>query len=548
MSGGSQGDWHAPADRLALFMRRYGLNEDRVARQLGWTADKLRAYIAPDARRRKLPSDIADTAVDKLLMRYRVALAHKTLMGASSKPLTPMDAGARRSSVPSQFARSVVDRRSVIHADATADQLKAAEEASNSGSSNRKRKRKVIVQALAASGPVKEGDAVTDQLDVRKAKRVLTELICPIRLDVDLDGVRFQDTFLLNAANPMCSPEAIASQIAIDEKMSDKLKDAIAESIRRQILAFTSCISTERHTDRLHPIYLDLVINGFSLRDQFEWDIANGLTAAQKFASTLCADLNLPAPFETAIVFSIYEQVAAYRTAVNGRKWIGNSHFHVKNSGIAVPAGSAGYIETMPPLDDVIRDETTANLWQPVLSELSREERTYLSARFTATRAPTSWKSAPVVSQINDQKRSSRHLSRENRGVPRPINPFIVYCQMQKEALGKTRRSASETRKIFGDMWRKCTDEEKDYYSRLTEIENEKRRRDHVLDLRDRAIVEWEEEEARRKGLVSSSTLETSAEYLRGLLLEDYMNERHEVDQNRAEAGAETGDEEDEDM
>lgn len=43
--------------------------------------------------------------------------------------------------------------------------------------------------------------------------------------------------------------------------------------------------------------------------------------------------------------------------------------------------------------------------------------------------------------------------------LPRPINPFIVYCQMQKEALGKTRRSASETRKIMGDMWRKCTDE-----------------------------------------------------------------------------------------
>ncbi|KAG6611870.1 SWI-SNF chromatin remodeling complex, Snf5 subunit [Phytophthora cinnamomi] len=562
MSGGGPGDWHSAADRLALFMQRYAVPDEKVARQLGWPEEQLRAYLSPEARRLKAASDIADTAVDKLLMRYRVALAHQTLKSAATKPLKPLDGGSRRSTAPTQFGRNVGDRRSIIHADATPAQLKAAAEVEQAATGNRKRKRRVIVQPLDApsskvkvaapkeeAGNEKAGaDSTTDQLDVRKSRQTnKPELICPIRLDVDLDGVRFQDTFLVNAALTTCSPEIIATQIAQDEKMSAKLKDAIAESIRRQILTFTSCLSTEQKSGRIYPIYLDLIIDGFSLRDQFEWDISNDCIATQAFASTLCADLNLPKKFEPAIVFSIYEQVAAYRIALSGSKWIGTNPFQVKGTGLTLPTSSAGYIEVMPPLDDVVRSTADAKLWQPVLSELSREERTYLSARLTATRAPTTWKSPAMTSQSNGRsKRPPRPVAKEDR-LPRPINPFIVYCQMQKEALGKTRRSASETRKIMGDMWRKCTDEEKEYYSQLTEVENEKRRRDHILDMRDRAIADWEEDEARRKGLLASTTLEASAEYFRGLLLENYMSERHEVDMNKVESAAETGEEDETD-
>ncbi|KAG7376629.1 hypothetical protein PHYPSEUDO_013026 [Phytophthora pseudosyringae] len=569
MSGGGSGDWHSAADRLALFMQRYAVADDKVAKQLGWPEEQLRAYLSPEARRLKAASDISDTAVDKLLMRYRVALARQTLKSAPTKPLKPLDGSSRRSAVPTQLGRCVGDRRSIVHADATPTQLKAAAEVEQPATGNRKRKRRVIVQPLDASKakakaavPKEEATkdnadtgSTTDQLDVRKPRPVAKpELICPIRLDVDLDGVRFQDTFLVNAALTTCSPEVLATQIAQDEKMSDKLKDAIAESIRRQILVFTSsCMTIEHESGRLYPIYLDLIIEGFSLRDQFEWDISNDCIATETFASTLRADLNLPRAFEPAIAFSIYEQVAAYRIVLNGRKWIGKNPFQVKGTGVTLPTSSAGYIEVMPPLDDVVRRPDDAKLWQPVLSELSREERTYLSARFTAARAPTTWKSTPMVSETNRRsKRPPRPVSKENR-LPRSINPFIVYCQMQKKVLGKTRRSASETRKIMGDMWRKCTEEEKEYYSQLTEVENEKRRRDHILDMRDRAIADWEEDEARRKGLLASTTLEASAEYFRGLLLEralwdqNYMSERHEVDMNREESAVETGEEDEDD-
>ncbi|CAH0482683.1 unnamed protein product [Peronospora belbahrii] len=535
-------------------MQRYAVSDDQTTRQLGWSRDQLRAYLSPEPRRIRTASDIADTAVDKLLMRYRVALAHQTLKSAVMKPLKPFDGSLRRSAAPLQFGRNAVDgRRSIIYADAaTSMQQKVATGVEQTG--NRKRKRRVIVLPLDASATKVETVVSNDssrktkvnlgstasQLVVRKTRHVFakTELICPIRLDVDLDGIRFQDTFLVNSALTTCSPEILACHIAQDEQMSEKHRDAIAESIRRQMFMYNSCLSTKLKNGRICPIYVDLIIDGFSLRDQFEWDISNDCHAAQTFASTLCADLNLPKAFEPAIVFSIVEQVMAYRIALNGHKWIGANPFQAKGTDVTLSTSSAGYIETMPPVDDIVRDTNDANLWQPILSELSSEERTYLSSQLAAARAPTTWKSMPVLLRTNGRSnRSVRPVLKENR-LPRPVNPFIVYCQMQKEALGKTRRSASEARKIMGDMWRKCTEEEKEYYAQVTEVENEKRRRDHILDMRDRAIADWEEDEARRKGLLASTTLEASTDHIRGLLLENYMSERHEVDMNRQEESA----------
>ncbi|RQM16448.1 hypothetical protein KXD40_002992 [Peronospora effusa] len=281
MSGITSSDWHSVADRLALFMQRYAVSDDKIASTLGWSRDQLRAYLSPKARRLKAPSDIADTAVDKLLMRYRVALAHQTLKNAVTKPLKPLDGGSRRSTAPTQFGRNTVDKKSLIIADATSMQS-AASDVEQTVTGNRKRKRRAIVLPLDASaakvmtmvsmgkGSKAKADSrsITHQCDVWKTRHLAkTELICPIRLDVDLDGIRFQDTFLINAALTTCSPERLASQITQDENMSEKHRDAIAESIRRQILMFTSNLSIKLRNGRLYPIYLDLIIDGFSVRD-----------------------------------------------------------------------------------------------------------------------------------------------------------------------------------------------------------------------------------------------------------------------------------------
>ena len=91
---------------------------------------------------------------------------------------------------------------------------KAAADGEQSGTGNRKRKRRAIVLPLDVSAAKVKATALTENGSETKADSRSTihqfgvwktrhwaksELICPIRLDVDLDGVRFQDTFLVNA-------------------------------------------------------------------------------------------------------------------------------------------------------------------------------------------------------------------------------------------------------------------------------------------------------------------------------------------------------------
>ena len=106
------------------------------------------------------------------------------------------------------------------------------------------------------------------------------------------------------------------------------------------------------------------ILTHVQLRDQFEWDISNDFIATQMFAGTLCADLNLPKAFEPAIVFSIFEQVIAYRITLNAHKWIGVNPLQAKDTGVTLPISSAGYIETMPPLDDIVRDTNDASKYK----------------------------------------------------------------------------------------------------------------------------------------------------------------------------------------
>ena len=58
MSGLHSSEWRSVADRLALFMQRHAVSDDKIARKLGWSREQLRAYLSPKARRLKAPSDV----------------------------------------------------------------------------------------------------------------------------------------------------------------------------------------------------------------------------------------------------------------------------------------------------------------------------------------------------------------------------------------------------------------------------------------------------------------------------------------------------------
>ncbi|TMW62924.1 hypothetical protein Poli38472_005542 [Pythium oligandrum] len=530
-----------PAERLVRLMQRQALSPDQVAGQLGWSLEQLQTYLAPENRQQTqrwlTATPEMENAVEKLLMRQDLRLAAGIVKRANKTIFAQANERMRQAHAAPQLARMLVGhRRSVLQPVAAAASRPPSPfpaektEGASPPAANRKRKRKAVVKPLSSfPSPC--------------VVKVASDLLCPVRIDVDVDGVRYQDTLLVNNAVPNVSPEVIATRIAREENLSDLVKDAIAESIRRQLVTFASFIDPT--SESLHPITLDLVIDGYSLRDQFEWDVYSDLNNAEAFASTLCADLNLPRKFEAAIAFSIREQVYAYRKILHSKRWIANDPMVQKNG---TPAPEFG-IATLDPIEDnIFRENEDTVLWQPVLSELAKDEVLYLTTRTSAHQRPTSMKK-PVMVPTNGRiaKRSPKFVPKENK-APRPINPFIMYCQLQKDIFlkSKLRRSAAETRKILGDMWRKCTDEEKEKYAQLTEIENEKRRREHVFDMRDRGISDWEEDESRRLGLLGSSVLEATTEHIRGLLLANYMHDRHEVDVRR-EAPAVEDAEEDED-
>lgn len=54
----SSADWLSTADRLALLIQRFAIAEDKVAQQLGWPLEQLRAYLSPETRRQQAASDV----------------------------------------------------------------------------------------------------------------------------------------------------------------------------------------------------------------------------------------------------------------------------------------------------------------------------------------------------------------------------------------------------------------------------------------------------------------------------------------------------------
>lgn len=325
----------------------------------------------------------------------------------------------------------MTDRRSVFQpvsssSDATGNDNALASPGDSTTSqfaNNRKRKRTPTVKALT---------------DFKTPPRLKpsTDLLCPIRIDVDAEGVRYQDTLLVNASVPGSSPDEIAARIASDERLNTILRDAIAESIKRQLMAFASFVDDS--AESLHPIHLDLVIDGLAvsfpvpvgtlnivtriltlffsmqkqLRDQFEWDIYSDLNNAESFAATMCAEMSLPAAFEPAIAFSIREQVCAYQRILYSKRWIGNDPVAQKAANSApVPTQPRPLgVSTLEPLEKaVVRDPTSTGsfaafgevattliadqsvimstaLWQPVLSELGADELQYLNGKIAAQR------------------------------------------------------------------------------------------------------------------------------------------------------------------
>lgn len=123
--------------------------------------------------------------MENLLERLQVLFARQVIANAVAKPLAPIASVARRTSTPTQFPRHASDRKSLITIEPTHPSSSSAPSLTNSNN-NRKRKRRV------------ESKQLTEVVAPARVK-ASSDMMCPIRIDVDVNGTRYQDTLLLNA-------------------------------------------------------------------------------------------------------------------------------------------------------------------------------------------------------------------------------------------------------------------------------------------------------------------------------------------------------------
>jgi len=168
------------------------------------------------------------------------------------------------------------------------------------------------------------------------------EILVPIRIDIDLNGVKFRDSFTWNLNETLITPEYFADIICEDFNLSHStFQPLIVKAIKEQIDDYymysqmaeneipeikdtttvndvmkDSIIDNDQMDELRMLIKLDIIIGDQWLKDQFEWDICNKRNSPEDFADKLIEELSLDPEFKTAIAHSIREQVQTHIKAL----------------------------------------------------------------------------------------------------------------------------------------------------------------------------------------------------------------------------------------
>ncbi|KAI8929539.1 hypothetical protein BC831DRAFT_443139 [Entophlyctis helioformis] len=170
-------------------------------------------------------------------------------------------------------------------------------------------------------------------------------VLVPIRLDVEIDGIKLRDTFTWNQRDKIVSPETFARILCSDLRLPSTFVEPVAKSIRDQLddhyqhapIALAALDSQTRGRqqsgseageddakkvddaqDALDEedlpelrtvIKLDITVDNQTIVDQFEWDMGCRRNCPERFAEHLVTELGLVPEFKTAISHAIREQV-----------------------------------------------------------------------------------------------------------------------------------------------------------------------------------------------------------------------------------------------
>ncbi|KAF9591705.1 hypothetical protein IFM89_005696 [Coptis chinensis] len=267
------------------------------------------------------------------------------------------------------------------------------------------------------------------------------ENLVPIRLDIEIDGQRFRDSFTWNPNDPDSEVVVFAKRTVKDLKLLPTFITHIAQSIQKtkyliadfdksrktifkwkslctselgtkkniyfleniekitlkvlvlkpnvviksQVTEFRSYEGQEMYSgDRIVPLKLDLRVNNTIVRDQFLWDLNNYESDPEEFARTFCRDLEIVDPeVGPAVAVAIREQLyeIVIQSVASAREFRVNKKGRQHVSASKPGGSSLDLVKLFGGKSSILRKRKEWEFFEPIVDLLSNEEAEALNVR-----------------------------------------------------------------------------------------------------------------------------------------------------------------------
>ncbi|KJE91129.1 SNF5/INI1 protein [Capsaspora owczarzaki ATCC 30864] len=208
-------------------------------------------------------------------------------------------------------------------------------------------------EAVAASSRPARLAAAVPTVSLVAAGSLAPPRLVPIRLDLEIEGIKLQDVFTWDLGETQTTPRRFAELLCAELRLpTPTFVPAIESAVQQQLLEFAALPMPDVGGDHRIMIKLSIHIGSISLRDQFEWQTSPWLNDPEAFAVNYCAELALGGEFISAVAHSIREQLVGHARLL----------MHAIAQGL------------VPPINVVFRPTTLLNDWSPQIEMLSETE------------------------------------------------------------------------------------------------------------------------------------------------------------------------------
>ena len=212
-----------------------------------------------------------------------------------------------------------------------------------------------------------------------------TEILVPIRFDLEVDGKILKDTFCWDAGQQGEEGlEEFAVGLIRDERLPLSFFNVVVDSMRRQIAEFRVLEAKAKarslqERERLELIQIDLRVGTTSIQDTFVWDIFNtSPDDPERFAENMCRDLELDErKLAHLIAHKIREEVFNKKKELFAQMQVPKS-FKTKKKKSSSSVGARGAEGPQKVGHGGTRPEEDLRFFETVVTHLTEEDAQYL--------------------------------------------------------------------------------------------------------------------------------------------------------------------------